>query len=279
MQHLAKWLEVSNEEHDDQKVIIQDGETPKEDFSTATNEATGDGDTAKPATAELEAASEDDPNHKVTSPDDHLEVTTSKEEHSEADKVGDVEPDTGGGDPNDEVDTAKPDVAHVPPKESGDDTGDVENADAILDGGPGTTVEKGGDAKPDTKLSDEGTTVEEGEQVADKNAEKVEVATEALKSFGKMRSSLEGFVALADKALETSQGLQVETAEAIRIGMEHIDESFMTMKIVPSNESFGQTSSRRTATLQLRNGLNDALKTVNTATLNAQATLDRLCVE
>lgn len=279
MQHLAKWLEVSNEEHDEQKVIIQDGETPKEDFSTATNEASGDVDTAKPAVAELAAASEDDPDHKTTHPDGHLEVTTAVEEHDDIDKVGDVAPDIGGGDPNDEVDTAKPDVAHVPPKESGDDTGDVENDDSVMSGGEGTTVEKGGDAKPDIKPSDEGTTVEEGEQVADKNAEKVEVATEALKSFGKMRSSLEGFIALADKALETAQGLQVETAQAIRIGMEHIDDSFMTMKIVPSNESFGQTSSRRTATLQLRNGLNDALKTVNTASVNAQATLDRLRVE
>jgi len=60
--NIREWLAASMEERkgdDDAPVIVQDGDTPKEDFSTATNEDSGEVDTDKPATAEIDAASDD----------------------------------------------------------------------------------------------------------------------------------------------------------------------------------------------------------------------------
>lgn len=59
--NIRDWLAASMEERkeDDAPVIVQDGETPKEDFSTAVNDDGGDVDTDKPAVAEIDAASDD----------------------------------------------------------------------------------------------------------------------------------------------------------------------------------------------------------------------------
>jgi len=58
--NIRNWLNASLEENKEAPVKIQEGETPKEDFSTATNEDSGDVDTDKPATAKIDAASDGD---------------------------------------------------------------------------------------------------------------------------------------------------------------------------------------------------------------------------
>lgn len=99
--NIRDWLAASMEErNDDAPVIVQDGDTPKEDFSTATNEDSGEVDTDKPATAEIDAASDgaekgkdiDQGHQEVHVPDNDGKV--SNEDASEEARVESAEEET-----------------------------------------------------------------------------------------------------------------------------------------------------------------------------------------
>lgn len=166
---IKDWLVSNEEKSDEAPVIVQDGETPEEDFSAASAEIASDVETGKPAVAEVPAASDDNAGHK-TEDQGHQTVTVSKEDDTET-----TDDDEHGADGADETDagesgqtadpmaddaneaegTAEADeaVAELEPAED-DPVEDV----AEVDGEDGT-VEAGGVAEP-TGQADEADAVD-----------------------------------------------------------------------------------------------------------------------
>lgn len=85
--NIREWLTVSNEsaEAEEAQVIVQEGETPKEDFSTAVNEDTTEVETDKPAVAEIPAASDNAPVVKEKDEGHQIVLVVSEEDFE---KVG-----------------------------------------------------------------------------------------------------------------------------------------------------------------------------------------------
>lgn len=397
---LKDWLTSSNEAHDEkQKVVVQDGETPKEDFSDASNEQSGDADTSKPAVAELDAASDgavepetkDQGHQKVTvsaedsdvddeqdeseekDDEDAEETPDAEEEAGEAaetaeDEAESAENGEGGveegegteeeeGAAEETTDAGAVEVEEVKEEVSEDDdtqdepvepaegeavveaeAGEAEGDDVPAEG---AAEEAGADnGEEDVPAADEGEGEEtvpatgeesvednepapaegdvpaaDGDEVAEAEADaqgedaetgdvnegptqdvpesegevsadaddtataegEVEgdtvVSTEADESldvgittpeeklveemdqvaddaahFEKVSESLEAYHTLLSKALADNNGIDAITAESIRIGLEHMDESFAGDQLIPGMEAFGQTSSRHVAT-------------------------------
>jgi len=389
---IKQWLTSSNEDNnEDQKVVVQDGETPKDDFSDASNEQSGDADTAKPAVAELDAASDDAPKH-TTKDQGHQKVTVSsedsKEEEEEEEKdeeeereeeeessdddsdekdeeseekdeeedgeeseAGEEEEEAGeeeASDDGEQEEEASSDDAEAVKEEVDEQSGEEPASDAeeggeeeeagktpVVEEGPAEEApaeaeaqaeeesvseaddveseagdpeeETAGDAevngdvehqpvtvseetesgeaettggvkegpqhdvpKPeedvsaDTKGTEEASGEGEGDvSVSAEEDESLDVGITSPEEkmvedmnqvaqdgahFDKVSESLEAYHSLLTKALERGDGIDSITAESIRIGLEHMDESFSGDQLIPSNEAFGQTSSRQYAT-------------------------------
>lgn len=164
---IKDWLVSNEEKAEEAPVIVQDGETPEEDFSAASAEIASDVETDKPAVAEIPAASDDDAEHK-TEDQGHQTVTVSKEDDEEtadedesvsADKSEAEDDDADSADESGEDDVSAEDDAEtkdtvdsetdegevVAELEPGED--DPKDDVSEVDGEDGT-VEAGGVAEP-----------------------------------------------------------------------------------------------------------------------------------
>jgi hypothetical protein len=365
---LKDWLTSSNEDHDEkQKVVVQGGETPKEDFSDASNEQSGDADTAKPAVAELDAAS-DGAGEPKTKDQGHQKVTVSAEDTDYAEETPDTDKEAGEAEETAEGDTEEgegteeeegaaeettdagaAEVEEVKEEVSEDEgtqdepvepaegevvaeaeAGEAEGEDVPAEGAaeeadtdsgeedvpaavegedeetvPATGEESVEDNEPapaegdvpaadgdevaEAKADAQGEDVETGDvnegPTHDVPESEGEVSTEADESldvgmtspedelveemdrvakdgehFEKISESLEAYHNLLSQALEDGDGITAATAESIRIGLEHMDESFGGDNVVMSMEAFGETSSKVIATRISLEGVGSALR-------------------
>lgn len=144
--NIREWLNTSMEESQDAPTIIQDGDTPKEDFSTATNTDSGEVETDKPAVAEIDAASDgaekgkdiDQGHQEVHVPDNDGKVSNE----SSDDDDGSTEQDSGlpkapqekevvEPSSQTETETDKPVTAKLDANEAGDEQKTPESDDQI----------------------------------------------------------------------------------------------------------------------------------------------------
>jgi hypothetical protein len=306
-QNVKQWLEQVSTESNDAPVIVQEGETPKEDFSAASAEATADVDTAKPAAAGIPAASEGAPAGKDID-QGHQTVHVSAESNEAGEGESKVEGAVSAV--TEEVTKAKVEAAEgetggVPEiADNADDQVKPKEIEVSVETGDQPAVVP---APVEGEVQPEGVTPTEGEvvdvpaagvvvetdvelevsaeddlepvelEVTPEPAEVLQAEAQAvandIDNFTDMSAALEAYDALLSRALQDEQGISGITAEAIRIGLESIDESFGGVEVIPSLESFGETCSRQTATTISLESLREKMGVVLKAT---KAAIDKL---
>lgn len=253
---IKEWLKVSAETR-------QEGETPKADFSEASNPAT-DTKTDAPATAELPPPSDAAPATKtvetehqtVTKASEAVKDTTEQAIDEAAKSTVSVEEDASQAT---DTETDKPAEAEVEPGEELVEPEEMESDEQVSPETPATPTEEVAnediaDASGQEVPADE-PVVEIVDEPADEPTvtpietlqEEIEEIQDDIDHFTDVAQSLEAYADILTQALANG-GADDLTVQAIRVGLESLDESFGGENVVPALEAFGKTSSRQTAT-------------------------------
>lgn len=228
--NIREWLNVATEEHNDAgPVIIQDGDTPKEDFSEAINEDTTGVDIAAPAVAEIPAASDDAPKQTVKD-QGHQEVRISAEDGEE--DLFDEVPLVEAGEPVDVAsDIGGSDVtkATLQPAEAGDEQETPEADDQVK---PQVSNEE-----VDTVSIEDFVDPLLETEVAEVR-EQVDAVEDDIAHFEKVSAAVEAYQSLLADALDGGEGISAQTAQAMRVGLEGIDSYFCDTQPIASLEAF-----------------------------------------
>lgn len=235
-------------------VNLQEGETPKEGF----DENLGDEqDVAKPATTHLDPASDVDTTTKTK--DDGHQTVVSQEEIDKAAVTdsGAAEGAEATGTGNDEPVTKT----------------EVKPADDLVEEGDANDVTDGG------KPASNDTVNVLPDDIAGKNTTVSNEATlrdvyESLNHFRRMSTGIEGYLELSRKALERQNGVDTDTAAAIKLGLEAMDESLAEEGAFVSLEAF-DGEDRETSTIKMIARLEGHLGRVNEARDSASALLQK----
>lgn len=101
-------------------------------------------------------------------------------------------------------------------------------------------------------------------------------AYQAVKELTQMRSALEAYRTLIEPTLDTG-GITPIVAEAVRIGLESMDEEFGGDKVVPSTEDFSDAAADHSRlTVKTLHRISQGIESVDTAIGNAKSVLDQL---
>lgn len=275
--NIQSWLQASQEDNT-APVNTQEGETPNGDFGATASEMASDVETADPATASLDPASKDAPTQKV------------KEQGSQQTRLS--AEGTGDDTPRDET--------NLKPAEADGDQ-DVPAADAQVEGDPENTqtanakgasnpsqedaaaditpadVKAESDAAQDDEPEDPYPDAVDVTPASDDNDEaiaevehRVDEVESHIEHFEKVSGALEAYRDILTAGLD-NDGVSSETAAAIRIGIEHLDPHFAQSNIIPSQECFGETMSRRAATVDSLESIDVNTKQIVKAVRNAIA--------
>jgi len=231
--NIRNWLNASLEENKEAPVKIQEGETPKEDFSTATNEDSGDVDTDKPATAKIDAASDGDekgkdidqghqevhvPDNdgKVSNEDASDDAAASEEavstESSEEEKKDDIDgeddekpkhDDSKEVDPDSqhEADVEKPVEAELKTPETGDDQDTPEADDNVKADPKGAQTDEVSSEDHHEAAEQEDAPVEGGETSeapAEDDVDEVDDMEDDLQAVAKVESDIDHFESVSE---------------------------------------------------------------------------------
>lgn len=240
------------------EINVQDAEKPKDGFDGNIGD---DVETADPATAQLSAASDDDKGTKTTD-DGHQTVTVSKEDDDEGDDTYEGEPVGHEGDTDD---SDKEATAEVKPEVDGDDNGTVEEPDDDV-----VKVEQ--DPKDVDVLPEDAA----GKNTTVSNEERLRDAHQAAETLSRYAVAVEGFLTIARNALDENEGLNRETAQAIKLGVESFDVSFSNDQVVPGLENFGEVASRESTTIKVIKRLEDCHSSITQARDHAREIIDKL---
>lgn len=239
---LSHYLNMSNaegnEEHKEADVTVVESETPKDDFNNTV----------------------DSENSTVTEKPDVAEIPAASEGNDKADKV----------EVHDHVKVEVPSTEEMPNTDEGNgvdlDKGEESEAEIETD-----TSKVGGDDDDLGEHDKMGATSTQTPAVSNEQR-----AYEAVKHLTKMRGSLESYRDLLEPTLETG-GIDNLTVEAIRIGMESLDEEFAGDAVVPGLEDFAAADADRSRlTVKTLHRINQSIKSVNTAIGNAEDVLNKL---
>lgn len=127
--------------------------------------------------------------------------------------------------------------------------------------------------EPKADVVAEGTAEDDVKEDVVEVAPSVEDAKHDLERLTGVRRSLEAYRELVESAIKAGDGLSNQTADALRIGFESLDESFVEDQLVASQEAFGVESSRLTHSAQTLDRIDSAIGNVNTVIEKIEALL------